>query len=328
MLAIAAGIGLAVVLGNGDAGNATGAMVATRAAPAPVAFTWNVAWHLAGGVLSGTAVAVTVAHLIRLPNADIPGVLAAGCVSSIVFVRVAAWRGMPVSASHGLFAGLAGAALVAGGTRGVDWGHWAGWKATGMLSVGVALAASPLIAIAVAAGLRTVLASIASRLPSRSAPGVKGGVWLAAAAVAFADGGNDGQKAMGVMAVAAAAGHHRAVTIGLTVRVVAAAALAAGTVLGARKVVRSVSRGLYRMDLVDGLAAEGTAAVVIVAASAIAAPLSTSVVVASGVLGTGASRRPGHVRWRLASEIVAAWLITVPVCAALGAAAEALGRAV
>jgi phosphate/sulfate permease len=117
ILTVAAGICVALVLGNGDAANAAAALIATKAASRPAAVAWSIGWHLIGGLLGGTAVAAAVAALVRVPPDRLPGVLLAGSLASIGFCRLAVRRGVPVSASRALFAGLAGAALVVGGIR-------------------------------------------------------------------------------------------------------------------------------------------------------------------------------------------------------------------
>ena len=327
-LAIAAAMGVAVVLGNGDAANAAGTMVATRAASSRAAVAWSFGWHLVGGLVGGSAVAAAVAALVRVPPHRLPGVLLAGCITSIVFTRWSARRGLPVSASHALFAGLAGAAVVMGGWHAVKWGGLSGWRPTGMAAVVAALVLSPVVGLMMAAVVRTAFGRVAAGLPRRAARSVRAAIWASAAAVAVADGGNDGQKAMGVMAAALAVDTpHMTSGVPFWVRSVAAVGLAAGTAIGGQRVLRSVSRKLYHMDLIDGVAVQVSSAAVILAGSALAAPLSTSTVVASSVLGAGATRRPAHVRWGLATQMVRAWLVTVPVCLAMGAGLAAAGQA-
>jgi PiT family inorganic phosphate transporter len=327
ILAIAAGVCVAVTLGNGDAANAAGALLATRSASRPAAVAWSIGWHVLGGLLGGSAVAAAVAALVRVPPGRLPGVLLAGSLASIAFCRLAVRRGLPVSASHGLFAGLAGAAIVVGGVGAVKWGGLSGLRPTGMLAVATALAVSPAAGLAAAALVRSGLGRVAGALPRRAARPVRAAMWVGAAAVAVADGSNDGQKAMGIMAAALAVGGHRSSPdVAGWVRLAAATALAAGTAVGGRRVLRSVSRQLYHMDLIDGVAVQVSSAAVILLSSAFAAPLSTSSVAASSVLGAGATRRPAHVKWGVAFEMVAAWAVTVPVCLVAGAGLAAMGH--
>jgi PiT family inorganic phosphate transporter len=93
-----------------------------------------------------------------------------------------------------------------------------------------------------------------------------------------------------------------------------------GTALGGWRIVRTVGRGIYRIRPLDGLASQGASTLVIGGAAALGAPVSTTHVVASSVVGVGAARRKGHVRWRVVREILLAWLVTLPSCAVLGAA--------
>jgi PiT family inorganic phosphate transporter len=164
-------------------------------------------------------------------------VLLAGSLASVGFCRLAVRRGLPVSASHALFAGLAGAAMVVGGVRAVQWGGLSGWRPTGMLAVAAALALSPLAGLVSAAVARSGLGRTAGALSRGAGRPVRAVVWVGSAAVAVADGSNDGQKAMGIMAAALAVGSHRASPeVAEWVRLVAAAALAVGTALGGRRV--------------------------------------------------------------------------------------------
>ena len=102
--------------------------------------------------------------------------------------------------------------------------------------------------------------------------------------------------------------------------------LAAGTAAGGRRIVHTVSSRFYRGGLLDGLAAQSASAIVILGAASIGAPVSTSTVVASGMIGVGAARRRRHVHWPTVRRVVSAWVITVPACAILGACLIELGR--
>lgn len=169
------------------------------------------------------------------------------------------------------------------------------------------------------------------RLSRLSLRPLRVGVWIAAGAVAFADGSNDGQKAMGILAVAVS-GSAVVTNHGLSIpwwnKAVCASILAAATVLGGRRVVVTVARGLVRSGPMDALAGQSASAAVILVAGATGLPLSTSSVVTSGVVGAGAGRHRRHVRWRDVAVILGAWALTVPACALIGAALLGLWRMV
>ncbi|MGI8492234.1 MAG: inorganic phosphate transporter, partial [Acidimicrobiales bacterium] len=329
-LAAVAALGLAVLLGVSDSPNARAALVAARAGSYPVVVAWSVIWHLAGGLVAGVAVARTVAELVRVqPNLLAPA-LAAGCVASIIFTLAATRRGIPASASVGLVGGLAGAGLVAGGWHGVDWGGVRGLHFAGVIGVLAGLVLAPLFGGVAAGAANRGARRVSYRLGRSSVRPLRAGVWAASAAVGFADGSNDGQKAMGVLAVAASGSAVWGVH-GLVIpwwdRVACASLLVATSALGGRRVVLKVARGLSRTGPVDALAAETASATVILLAGTAGLPLSTSSVVTSAMVGTGAVRRRRHVRWKGVLAIFGVWAITVPACALLGAGLMGLWRA-
>jgi PiT family inorganic phosphate transporter len=139
---------------------------------------------------------------------------------------------------------------------------------------------------------------------------------LASAAVAVADGANDGQKAMGLLAVALSGTASLGTTGGIAPfdRVSCAVILAVATAFGGRKIVARVSRGLSRDSAVDDLSAQCASAGVILLGAAVGFPLSTSTVGTSAMVGAGMSGRRRHVRWAGVLRIVAVWVLTVPAC--------------
>jgi PiT family inorganic phosphate transporter len=168
--------------------------------------------------------------------------------------------------------------------------------------------------------VRRAIDLILRRATRRLLRPVRGGIWLGAALVGLSDGTNDGQKAMGLIAgTLVATGSLDAFDVPLWVRASAGLVLAAGTVLGGRRIVRRVGRGFYRGGPLDGLGAQGSAAGVIFGCTALGLPISTSAVVASSIVGVGLDRRPRHVRWAAYGNTVSAWAITIPACLALGA---------
>ena len=326
-----AAVCLVALLGVSDAPNATSSLIAARAGRYSWVAAWSVVWHLAGGLLAGSAVARTVIDLVRVTPTFLAPSLAAGCFASVAFTGFCARRGIPASASVGLVAGLAGAAMAAGGLHAVNWGGLRGLHLVGVIGVLVGILLAPLIGGLAAALVNWPGHRAALRLPRSSVRPLRVGVWVASGAVAFADGSNDGQKAMGILAVAvsgSAAVTAHGVSIPWWDKVACAAVLAAATVLGGRRVMVTVARGLVHSGPMDALAGQGASAAVIIAAGAIGLPLSTSSVVTSGVVGAGAGRRRRHVRWSGVLGVLGAWALTVPACALIGAGLLGLWRVV
>ena len=146
------------------------------------------------------------------------------------------------------------------------------------------------------------------------------------AALAFSHGANDAQKSIGVIAaLLLAAGRIDTLAAPLWVKLVCAAALTVGTTLGGWRIIRTVGRGIYRIQAVDGLASQTASAGVILGASVVGAPVSTTQVVASSVIGVGVGRRRWHhVRWAIVRQMGLAWAITIPATVVLGGCAVEL----
>jgi PiT family inorganic phosphate transporter len=154
--------------------------------------------------------------------------------------------------------------------------------------------------------------------------------WVMSWALSFSHGANDGQKAMGVIAaLLLAGGHATTLAVPVWVKVVCGVALTLGTALGGWRIVRTIGRRIFHLAPEDGLASQSSSTAVILASSAIGAPVSTTEVVASSVVGVGAGRRRWrHVHWAVVRSIAFAWVSTLPACAVAGAVALVVWRAV
>lgn len=329
VLAVLGGLALAAVLGVSDAPNATAALVSGRVRSYPAVAGWSFGWHVLGGVVAGTVVARTTVGMVRVPSTLLDPVLAAGCWSAVVFTWATTRRGLPTSASVGLVGGLAGAGLVGAGWRGVHWGGVAGFRLVGVLGVLAGILLAPVLAGGAALVLERLVRPTSLRLPRGAWRPVRAAVWAASAAVAVADGTNDGQKAMGVLAASlsgAAALQPGGAGISWPVRLSCALLLGGFSILGGRQVVATVARRLWRSAAADDLAAQSSAAAVIFLAAWRGLPLSTSTVVTSAKVGTGVARRPRHLRRQQVLRILGWWLVTLPACGIGGAVLVAAWR--
>ena len=316
-------LSVAFGLANGvhDAGNAIAAPIITRALAPGSAVVLSAICHVAGALLVGTAVAATVAGIVSVPTATLLAVLGAAVSAALAWSLFTLRLGLPCSSGHCLVGALAGAALAEGGLGAVHWGGLHGLRPVGVvgsllwLVLSTALAV-PLALVAIRAarrGLRRATRAVVEP--------VRGGEVLTTAALSFAHGSNDAQKTMGLLALALVAAHHESsFSVPFWVVVVSAAALTIGTSLGGWRVVRTLGRGIYPLRALEGLVSQGSSSAIVLAASVLGAPISTTDVVAPAVVGVGAGERWHHVRWRVVREIGAAWLLTLPVSAALGAA--------
>ncbi len=329
MLVILLGIAFDVSNGFHDSSNAIAALVATRAArPGPAVVLASV-FTILGPILVATAVADTVGGLLDVDPEQTMAVLLSALVAGLLW-NIATWyRGLPSSSSHALVGGLVGAALVVAGPSAVVWGGFNGVFPYGVLGVLVGLAISPLLGAAVA-WVVAVAATRATRRASRQVrTPVLRGEWVTAATLSFAHGANDAQKTMGLLTLALVAGGViPEFVVPLWVKIVCGLALTVGTALGGWRIVRTIGRRIYRLRPLDGLVSSGSSSVIIGLASAVGAPVSTTHVVSSSVVGVGASQRRRHVGWTVVRDILLAWVVTLPGCALLGALVCALVRMV
>ena len=149
-------------------------------------------------------------------------------------------------------------------------------------------------------------------------------------ALSLSHGTNDAQKAMGVVAaLLLASGHIDSLSVPVWVKLACGGALTAGTAMGGWRIIRTIGRRIFRLAQVEGFASQSASTVVILSASYLGAPVSTTQVVASSVVGVGGGRRRWHhVRWEVVRAIAFAWLLTLPATAALGAVTLVAWRAI
>ncbi len=319
VLAVVVALAFDVTNGFHDASNAISALVVTRAGrPGPAVAMVGVL-NLLGPLLVGTAVASTIGGIITVPPDEMVAVVGAGLTAAFSWNLLTWWRGLPSSSSHALVGGLVGAGLLEGGTSAVNWGGFDAFHPEGVIGVLTALAVSPLIGFGVAyVGIRLARRGL-RRARAEVVRDVRRGEWASAAALAFSHGANDAQKTMGVItALLVAEGRLDSFVVPSWVRLASAVALTLGTLAGGWRIVRTLGRGIYKITSLDGFISQSGSAAVILGGAAVGAPISTTHVVASSVVGVGAGDRSHHVRWSVATEIVGGWLLTLPGSAALG----------
>jgi len=307
-------IGIIVVLAlsfdfsNGvhDAANAIATTVTTRALSMGRAVAMAAVLNLLGAVVS-TAVAKFIgkglvdAHLVTLP------IVAAALVGAISWNLLTWYYGLPSSSSHALIGGLVGAALFALGPSSVH--------VEGLVKTLIALMTSPLAGFAAAFLLmRALLRVVRDRPYTPTMRGFRRLQIVSAAFMAFSHGSNDAQKTMGVVTLALISGHllPDKAAIPLWVILCSAAAMALGTAVGGWRIIKTMGSKLVDLTPAHGFAAETAAAAVILVATHLGLPISTTHVIASSILGVGATRRANSVRWGTATNIMLAWVLTIP----------------
>jgi PiT family inorganic phosphate transporter len=260
------------------------------------------------GATAGTAVAATVGKGIVDPAAlTLPSITSA-MLSIIGWGTFAARAGLPISKSHALLAGLAGAAFAGGGLHALQ---WTGWE---KVIIGMVLSVVLGGFVAWAIGLAIVYLAGDSK-PARSKRLFDRLSLVAACFMAFNHGLNDGQKFMGVFATTLLTGGALATfEIPLWVILICAMMMALGTSAGGWRIIKTIGWRMTRLQSWQGFGAQAAAGLTIFGASAYGIPLSTTHTITSGIVGAAASRRVSDVRWIVLQRIVLGWVITYPVC--------------
>ena len=313
VVVIAAGLAFDFTNGFHDTANYVATWVGTRALSPRAAVLVSAAANLAGAFVT-TAVAKTVGQGIIDTGLATNKTVLAALLGAIAWNLVTWWLGLPSSSTHALIGGLAGAALVQSGSKGVQWhGIWEKVILPG--------AASPVVGFVFAFALLVVIYRLFHRLtPGVAHRGFRLGQLASGTWVAFTHGANDAQKTMGVVALALYThGSISSFYIPTWVKVGAGLTIAAGTYAGGWRIIRTLGQRIYTMSPEHGFAAQIAAGSTLYAGTHFGFPISTTHVVTGSVMGAGATRRFSAVRWGIAGNIVVAWLLTLPAAALVAA---------
>ena len=339
ILALVVVVALAFDFTNGfhDTGNAMAASIATGALSPKGAVTLAAILNLVGGLLS-VEVALTVSNAVvniqdskGLPKPELMAnggtmlllIVFGGLIGGIIW-NLATWLlGLPSSSSHALLGGLVGGTIGALGFAGVKWAG-DGTKLDGVIGkVLLPSLLSPVIAMIIAAVATRVIFMVTARIEDKfREKRFRWGQVGAASMVSLAHGTNDAQKTMGVITLALVAGgsiSSTAVYVPFWVKLSAASAIALGTYLGGWRIIHTMGKGLVDISSPQGLAADASSATVILASSQLGFALSTTHVATGSIMGSGIGRKGATVRWSVAGRMVAAWAITFPAAAVVGA---------
>ncbi|MFF4039921.1 MULTISPECIES: inorganic phosphate transporter [unclassified Streptomyces] len=298
-----------------DSANAIATSVSTRALTPRAALAMAAVMNMAGAFF-GTGVAKTVSEgLIETPSGSTGmGILFAALTGAITWNLITWYFGLPSSSSHALFGGLVGAAL-AGGTD-VLW--------NGVLDkVVIPMFLSPVVGLIVGYLVMLAIMWIFRRAnPHKAKRGFRIAQTVSAAGMALGHGLQDAQKTMGVVVMALVISGHETFgePIPVWVKIVSAVMLSLGTYAGGWRIMRTLGRKIIELDPPQGFAAETTGASIMFATAYLfKAPISTTHVITSAIMGVGATKRVNAVRWGVAKNIVMGWFITMPAAALVAA---------
>jgi PiT family inorganic phosphate transporter len=306
-----------------DAANAIATVVSTGVLPIRTAVIIAGVLNFVGAI-TGTAVAKTIASGFADPAIVTQSVVLSALIGACIWNLITWWYGIPSSSSHALIGGLAGAVVAKAGTAAFKW--------TALYEkVLVPLVASPLIGFTVAFILMIALLwLVRNRTPKLVHKASRRLQLASACTMAFAHGSNDAQKSMGIITLALLAFVHGGHGAGLPawflpkgdhvptwVIVACAGAIAAGTMAGGQRIIKTMGSKIIRITPIQGFAAETAGALTILGASHFGVPVSTTHVINACIMGVGASKRVSAVRWGVAGNILTAWVLTLPLSAAM-----------
>jgi inorganic phosphate transporter, PiT family len=304
-----------------DTANAVATSISTRAIPPRIAVAYAAILNFAGAFIS-LEVAATVAEDVVQAGAITTTIVFAGLIGAITWNLITWYFGLPSSSSHALIGGVVGSTVVA-----VGWDAILGDGIIGKVLVPAVVA--PVVAFTVGAiGITVAYRMVGALRPGPVSRGFRVGQIVSGGMMALAHGTNDAQKTMGVIALALIANGSLAEGADppLWVIVSAATAIALGTYSGGWRIIRTMGTRVIKMDPAQGFASEGSGSAVILASSHFGFPLSTTQVISGAIMGAGAGKRLSAVRWGVAGNIVAAWVLTLPAAAAIGGATYGLTR--
>lgn len=295
-----------------DSSNIVATMISSRAIPPRAALAMTAAAEFCGPFIFGVAVANTIGHEIVSSEHLNMLVIIAALLSAIVWNILTWLLGIPSSSSHALIGGIIGAVVVGAG--------WQEIQLAGVLKVVLTLFISPVVGFF--AGM--IVANIVYAASSKATPKINGVFKklqvVTSLGLALSHGTNDAQKTMGIITLGLViSGVQKTFSVPFWVIVICALAIAIGTSVGGWQLIRTLGSKFYKIRPIHGFAAQATAAAVILTASLIGGPVSTTQVVSTGIMGVGAAERMSKVRWGVAGEIASAWLFTIPSTALLAA---------
>ena len=292
-----------------DAPNAIATVVSTRALP-PIAAVALAALLNLAGALSGTAVATTIGKDIVDIQAITLETAAAAALAVVIWSSAAAYFGLPTSESHGIVAAIAGAAVAVAGT---DVLLWDGWQ-----KVFTGVGAAVIFGFGGAFLVATAILWVFQRASPSTMRRLFGPLQIVSSAfMAWSHGTADGQKAIGVMAMALAIYNETPTSefhVPLWVIFLGAGTMGISTMAGGWRIIRTLGMRVTHLETYQGFAAEAAAATTLTVTSRFGIPLSTTHTIGSAIMGVGSTRRLSAVRWGVAYNILVAWVLTFPIC--------------
>ena len=313
---IALALAFDFVNGFHDAANSIATVVSTRVLSPRLAVLWAAFFNFVAFLFFGLHVAQTIGKGVVDPASVTLPVIAAGLIGAIVWDLVTWFYGIPMSSSHALVGGFAGAAILHGGFKVI--------VVEGIVKITLFIILAPMIGFVL--GFLFMVATYWNL--RRSAPAKVGRLFrtlqlFSAAAYSLGHGGNDAQKTMGIILVALIAGKLVDPQAGVPLWVVLAShtAMGLGTLGGGWRIVRTMGQKICKLQPVQGFCAETAGALMLYGATWAGIPVSTTHTIAGSIVGVGATRGTRAVKWGIAGQLIWAWILTIPCSALIAVAA-------
>jgi len=303
-----------------DAANSIATVVSTRVLRPQYAVIWAAFFNFIAFLFFGLHVAQTVGTGIVAAEVVDAAVIFGALMGAICWNLLTWWLGIPSSSSHALIGGLAGAGMMKAGLTAIVW--------SGLGVTAAAIVLSPLLGFLLA----LLLVLIVSWAFVRSMPSAVDNTFrtlqlVSAAFYSLGHGGNDAQKTMGVIAVLLYSQGFlgAAFYVPFWVILTCQAAMGLGTLFGGWRIVHTMGSKITRLHPVQGFCAEAGGAITLFLATYLGIPVSTTHTITGAIIGVGAARKVAAVRWNVASNVVFAWIVTLPATALFGSVFYGLG---
>lgn len=288
-----------------DSSNIVATMISSRAVSPRIALGITALAEFSGPFIFGVAVATTIGHEVVVAETITINVLLAALLSAIVWNLLTWFFGIPSSSSHALIGGLIGAVGISAGFNAII--------LSGIKKVLIALFISPVIGFVIGFFFTRMIFFLAQGASPKINKFFRQSQVLTAVALALSHGTNDAQKTMGIITLGlVTAGVISDFVVPFWVITVSAGAIALGTALGGWRLIKTLGAKFYKIRPVHGFSSQITSAFVILGASLVGGPVSTTQVVSSAIMGVGSADRVNMVRWGVAKDILIAWLVTIP----------------
>ncbi|UCE00981.1 MAG: inorganic phosphate transporter [Chloroflexota bacterium] len=309
---IAVGLLFDFLNGFHDSANVVATVIASQAMSPRVALTISALTNFIGPFLFGVAVATTIGtEVVSEEAVTVPTAMAA-LLAAILWNLITWWLGIPSSSSHALIGGFVGAAVIGFGFEAI--------QIRGLTTVLLALLISPILGFLIGYIIMVFFLWVGQGFTPRVNDFFRKAQWITTITLGLSHGTNDAQKTMGILTFGLVAfGVIPEFVVPVWIIAISAGAIALGTALGGWRLIRTMGAGFYRIRAVHAFTSQVASTAVILSAALLGGPVSTTQVISSTIVGAGSAERVNMIRWRLATQIAMAWLLTIPATFILGA---------